>query len=207
MVTHDPAGSRIGVWQVRRSAPLPPGMDPADRDPIEQLDVPAADVAGPPTIALASAAGTDHVVGFPTPDGGARFVRVICPATAPCAATAPFSTQPSFGSGPTRIIRLARLDSGYAYAGLAEVLEGPQILHLAFLSESGEMLTPFDPGTGVPGDLIPLGGVTDGRIVDVAIHAARGADAITILVAALIRDDVRHLDTIWIGGLRACEEP
>lgn len=201
MVTHAP-GLPLAVWQVRRTVDVP----------IEQLDVAARDIAGPPTIALASAGGTDHIVGFPTPAGSVRFVQVICPATGSCRGTTEFATQASFGSGPTSIVRLARLRSGYAYAGLAELVErdegGPvQLLHLAFLSEQGGMLDAFDRGTGTPGVLIPPGGVTGGRIVDVAIHAARGPDAITILVAALIRDEARLLDTIWLGGLRVCESP
>lgn len=205
VVTHDPERLfGLGVWHVRRTEPLTAG---GSLETIQHLEgVGADEVRGGPAVALADAEGLDHVIAFPT-SGGVRFVSVVCPIGAPCGAASPLGagTLASSSGLDPRALAMARVVSGYVYAVVEPAVAGGpgRALHLRAIDTAGQPVPLIDEGAAgaLLGDLARA----EEDIADVRIAAARGGDAVTVLVAALIRDTTRTRDVVWVGGVRACE--
>ncbi|MDQ3034015.1 MAG: hypothetical protein M3Y87_16490 [Myxococcota bacterium] len=194
----------IGVWHIGRTDPT---------EPIGGIEIvggiDASDVQGPPSVAPADDEGVEHVIAFPhrtaAGRGEVRFQRISCPQFVDCSAAAELASVTVSSSAPPERVALARIRSGYAYATLQPVArDGSTVVELRWLDENGAVVPAYD-GAGAGEPILGALPRASQRVVDVQIAAVRGPDAVTVVVAALIRDDARAEDAVWIGGLRACE--
>lgn len=188
-------GPSIGIWNVARTETLAVG---GLADDLEVVDVGAA---GEPSIASRSA--VNHLLAVPVevstpmgPVGYVRFFDLVCPAIGACNAPAPRPSADLLardGRVPLAVRLVPLPGGGYA----AAVLERTGLVFVWILDQS---LVPVLEETRMP--IVEPG--PGEHIVAIDAASSRTSATVTVLVAALLRNDMAREDRVVVTGIDAC---
>lgn len=192
------ASGEIVLWDQRRLTPSPPTLRP--------LAPLAAGATGAPAIARLGSEPAYGLVAFPR-DGATGLVPFTCGLAnaTPCALGTP-SSLGSLTGGVVQAVALAPVQDGYVLATTELGPRGPVVV-LRVVDRDG-----VEVGADVTGELEPVfDGETelarDEALVAVEVAAAPSDAGVSLVVAALVRNEITEQDRVWIGGAFACSGP
>lgn len=161
------------------------------------------DASGPPAIAFDVDDDTSATLVYPS-GNDLRAVRLACPAGGlmDCHAVAGTTRTISLGA-PTRRVAATSVLGGTVAAVLLDD-GGDRIVHVV-LGPDAARVDDCDGGCAPLLDARPAG--SGETVEDLRVAAAPSPMGVAITIAALVRDETRGLDRVWLDGLWLCSVP